>query len=383
MHSCYLLILKTTYFRHYYIFCTTFNVLDFIPRIFLTLFFRLYTILKELRQFQTYDNQFQQPGTQKVLTQIPPLLDEFITEVREQLTIFPSVEQTPSIREHCEPQVFEAEQFFSYTLDIFMECTYAPPVVCNNCTFMEFVQGEERCLKFISQDLTFLQSSSIPSTFNNISNTDGVSAKIRESHTQTALLSIQLPTCIPQEHGASPPTQMVEPVLGFTPAEICRAQAEPKLTVEQLLEIESCQEYVKTLLQTLDGIYIHQPKRFLLLAKEAKKLAESFKKEQDTSQWAGIPHEKLLQDSFVKQLNSLQTLKQLVLLKVAKEHLPKDIINILEPLGKADNIPFNQLHSLAEDCTDRYYTKVIKTLTQLLKSSFNDRQLVLVNTAGH
>ena len=72
---------------------------------------------------------------------------------------------------------------------------------------MEFVQGGERCLKLISQDLTFLQSSSIPSTFNNISNTDGASAKIRESHTQTALPCIQLPTRIPQEHGASLPTQ--------------------------------------------------------------------------------------------------------------------------------------------------------------------------------
>ena len=68
-------------------------------------------------------------------------------------------------------------------------------------------------------------------------------------------------------------------------------------------------------------------------------------------------------------------------LKAAKEHLPKDIINILELLGKADNIPLNQLYSLVEDCTDRYYTKVIKTLTQLWKSSCNDRQLVLVNTA--
>ena len=105
------------------------------------------------------------------------------------------------------------------------------------------------------------------------------------------------------------------------------------------------------------------------------------KKEQDASQWAGIPHEKLLQESFVEQQNSLQTLEQLVPLKAAKEHLPKDIINILELLGKADNIPFNQLYKLAEDCADRYYTKVIKTLTQLLKSSFNDRQLVLVNTA--
>ena len=89
----------------------------------------------------------------------------------------------------------------------------------------------------------------------------------------------------------------------------------------------------------------------------------------------------IFQESFVEQRNSLQTLEQLVPLKAAKEHLPQDIINIPELLGKADNIPFNQLYSLAENCTDRYYTKVIKTLTQLLKGSFNDRQIVLVNTA--
>ena len=46
-----------------------------------------------------------------------------------------------------------------------------------------------------------------------------------------------------------------------------------------------------------------------------------------------------------------------------------------------DNIPFNQLYNLAEDCADRYYTKVIQTLTCLMKKSFHDRQLVLVNTA--
>ena len=74
-------------------------------------------------------------------------------------------------------------------------------------------------------------------------------------------------------------------------------------------------------------------------------------------------------------------MNQLAPLKAAKEHLPKDIINILELLGKADNIPLNQLYNLVEDCADRYYTKVIKTLTHLLKSSFHDRQLVLVNTA--
>ena len=180
--------------------------------------------MKELRQFQIYNNQFQQSEIQKVLTQIPPPLDEFITEVTEQLTIFPSVEQTPPIQviqqECCEPQVFEAEQLFLYPPHIFIECTYAPLVFCYDCAFTEFVQGKERCLKFISQDLTFLLSSSIPSTFKNISNTNGASAKIRESHTQTAFLSIQLPTHIPEEHCIIPPTQMVKPVLGFKPADI-------------------------------------------------------------------------------------------------------------------------------------------------------------------
>ena len=157
-------------------------------------------------------------------------------------------------------------------------------------------------------------------------------------------------------------------------------QAEPKLTVQQLLEIKSCKDYVKTPLQTLDGIYVNQPKRILPLAKEAKKVAEEFRKEEITSQWAGIPHEKLLQESFVEQLNSLQSLDQLAPLMAAKEHLSKDIINILELLGKADSIPFNHLYNLAEDCVDRYYTKVIKTLTHLLKNSFHDRQLILVNS---
>ena len=58
-----------------------------------------------------------------------------------------------------------------------------------------------------------------------------------------------------------------------------------------------------------------------------------------------------------------------------------DIIDILECLGKADNIPFNQLYYIAENCADRYYTKVIKTFVSIIKRQFADRQLLLVNTA--
>ena len=70
----------------------------------------------------------------------------------------------------------------------------------------------------------------------------------------------------------------------------------------------------------------------------------------------------------------------MALLHAAREHLPQDIVKILKHLGKADNIPFNQLYNLAQDCVDHYYTQVIKTLIHLLKHNLTDRQTVLVNT---
>ena len=61
-----------------------------------------------------------------------------------------------------------------------------------------------------------------------------------------------------------------------------------------MLEIESCKDYVKTPIQTLDGIHVNQPKRFLPLAKEVKKLAEEIQKEEIASQWAGLPTLKII-----------------------------------------------------------------------------------------
>ena len=138
--------------------------------------------------------------------------------------------------------------------------------------------------------------------------------------------------------------------------------------------------YVQTPIQTLDGLYVNQPKHFLSLAKEAKRLAEEICKEKQAEQWAGIPHEKLQNQFFLDQLNSLQILEQLAPLQLAKEHLPSDIIDILERLRKVDNIPFNQLYYIAENCTDRYYSKVIKTFVFLIKRQSVDRQTLLVNT---
>ena len=174
----------------------------------------------------------------------------------------------------------------------------------------------------------------------------------------------------------------VTPLLGITPSE--NTQLQNRNTPEDIADIlgtRAFQRYVDTPLQTLGGIIVNQPKCFLPLTKEAKRIAEEIRIEKINEQWAGIPHEQLLNQSFNDQLNLIQILEQLAPLQLAKEHLPGDIVDILERLGKADNTPFNQLYYIAKNCMDRYYSKVIKTFVALLKHQFVDRQLLLVNTA--
>ena len=82
--------------------------------------------------------------------------------------------------------------------------------------------------------------------------------------------------------------------LGFTLAKVCHAKNNPTLTIPQLLETEPCKEYAETPLKMLDGLYVMQPKRFLPLVQEAKKLAEELCKEEIAPQLAGLPPENLL-----------------------------------------------------------------------------------------
>ena len=53
----------------------------------------------------------------------------------------------------------------------------------------------------------------------------------------------------------------------------------------------------------------------------------------------------------------------------------------MERLGKVDNMPFDKLYYLAENCADCYYTSVIKTFMEIIKWSATDHQTVLVNIA--
>ena len=174
----------------------------------------------------------------------------------------------------------------------------------------------------------------------------------------------------------------VTPLLDTTPSE--NTQIKHKNRPEDISDILGTrvyQRYIDTPLQTLGSIIVNQPKWFLPLTEEAKIIAEEIRMEKINEQWAGIPHEQFLNQSFNDQLNSIHILEQLAPLQLAKEHLPGDIIDILERLGKADNIPFNQLYYIAENCAHCYYSKVIETFVTILKHQFADRQLLLVNTA--
>ena len=95
--------------------------------------------------------------------------------------------------------------------NVSIDRTYSPAVVYNDQAFTEFVNGED-----------------IPSTFSNVSH---VSAKVKES------THIKLPIHISTEDNNTLHTQISGPALGFTLVEVRHTQTEPKLTVQQLLEI--------------------------------------------------------------------------------------------------------------------------------------------------
>ena len=98
------------------------------------------------------------------------------------------------------------------------------------------------------------------------------------------------------------PISQVQLLLGTTHRENLQLQNRnmPE-DISDVLETTAFQGYVNTPLQTLDGIVVQQSKRFLPLAEEAKCLAEEIHIEKLNEEWAGIPHEKLLNQSFRDQ----------------------------------------------------------------------------------
>ena len=82
----------------------------------------------------------------------------------------------------------------------------------------------------------------------------------------------------------------VTPLLGTTPSENTQIQHwNMPEDISDILGTRVYKRYVDTPLQTLDGIIVNQPKCFLPLAEEAKRIAKEIRIEKINEQWAGIP----------------------------------------------------------------------------------------------
>ena len=156
------------------------------------------------------------------------------------------------------------------------------------------MKGEAYCQNFINQDLTFLQPSVIhapqskqkkPVPEKNtieiapLDIPENNSPQEQEKNLpQTLALEVVYDRS--QSSHAAAPVQQVEPVVGLTPEEQQKKEEDADLMLINLLGLTPCEDDITTPLQTLDGIYVNQPSRFLPLAQESKKLRE----EEESSQ---------------------------------------------------------------------------------------------------
>ena len=153
---------------------------------------------------------------------------QFIKQVTEQLT--KSLHMYKAHLHHRIPQQQEQEYYESYVFeaDLATSCqsdflsTHSPtsPVVNSDHALSDFIKHDERCSKFINQDLNFVQPSNIPSASKNMLPDDNSSVQISQSQTQVVSSITTLPTHTHENQHSTLPTQIVEPVLGFTPAKI-------------------------------------------------------------------------------------------------------------------------------------------------------------------
>ena len=255
---------------------------------------RLYQLAQECCSLQEPALRLQEPTlrTNQDFVQTSPPLDKFLFAVMTRSILVHQPEESPS------------------TTSLSLQKTLVPQ--------QDQASIESEILA--PQELTFLQPSEIfPST---------------QEHDEEPV-----PSGSTTDHRPVNETlvQPVKPVLGTTLLENHWLQNRNRpQDITDILGMTAYEGYVQTTIQTLDGLYVNQPKCFLSLAEEAKRLAEELCKEKQVEQWAGILHEKLLNQSFLDQLNSLQILEQLAPLHLAKEHLPSHIIDILERLGKVE-----------------------------------------------
>ena len=108
-------------------------------------------------------------------------------------------------QEYRESYAIEVELSTSCQSDILSTHSPTSLVVYSDHALSYFIEREERCSKFINQDLNFLQSSNIPSVSGNMLPEDNSSVQVHQSQIQVVSSTAKLPTCIPKDQNSTPP----------------------------------------------------------------------------------------------------------------------------------------------------------------------------------
>ena len=113
---------------------------------------------------------------------------------------------------------------------------------------------------------------------------------IQPERKEILILSTMQETTIHANAAVDTLVSQVMPLLGIMPHESTQLQnTNTQEDVEEILGTRAFQRYVDIPIQTLDGIIVNQPKHFLPLAQEARKIAEEIRIKNINEQWAGIP----------------------------------------------------------------------------------------------
>ena len=105
---------------------------------------------------------------------------------------------------------------------------------------------------------------------------------IQPERKEILTLSTMQETTIHANAAADTLVSQVTPLLGITPHESTQLQnTNTQEDVEEILSTRAFQRYVDTPIRTLDGIIVNQPKCFLSLAQEARKITEEIRIEKN------------------------------------------------------------------------------------------------------
>ena len=219
-------------------------------------------------------------------------IEAYLT-VRPQIVLFQQnyLDELNSIPTYIADTIYVAQSFQNPSITVSFLHVYDTPILYRDQQLQEFLDGEEHCCNFINQNLTFLY----PSTIYHVTDTDD-NQSIASAFTDSSILTViendqsqevdstpaftsmtALPedsVCTDYDHtpiqSVEPSLiQPVEPIIGLTAEEQRHREEDPNLTLNELLGLSSYESNATTPLQMLDGQYMNQPSRFLLLVQEA------------------------------------------------------------------------------------------------------------------